>query len=136
MKPPKGRHWRSSPDQLEDLDTNGLIEWSKTVVPRKIIYADESKGKLIQDIIEFKDSQSPNYPTEKNSDLLDSLIKCTSNPDSFVLDCFCGSGTTLHSAKSLGRKFIGIDISEEAIKVSLNKLNHSNYKFKYLEQFD
>lgn len=133
MKPPKGRHWRSSPTELEYLDESGLIEWSKTGVPRKIIFADESKGKLIQDIIEYKDSQSPVYPTEKNSDLLDLLIKCSSNPDSYVLDCFCGSGTTLKSAHSLGRNFIGIDDSEEAIMVSLKKINNSNIDFKYLE---
>ena len=30
MLPPKGRHWRTSPAELEKLDEQGLIEWSKT----------------------------------------------------------------------------------------------------------
>ena len=70
IKPPKGRHWRSKPEVLEELDKKGLIEWSKTGVPRKKIYADEREGKKIQDIWEFKDPQYPNYPTEKNLNLL------------------------------------------------------------------
>jgi adenine-specific DNA-methyltransferase len=139
--PPKGRHWRSEPAVLEELDKKGLIEWSKNGVPRKKIYADEKDGKKIQDIIEFKDPQTPIYPTEKNLDLLKLLIDSSSNNDSIVLDCFCGSGTTLKAAQELGRKWIGIDKSEEAINVALkrlilkqNNLFKEEYEFEYLEQ--
>lgn len=140
MMPPKGRHWRSSPNILEELDKQGLIEWSKNGVPRKKIYADEKDGKKIQDIIEFKDLQNPTYPTEKNLDLLKLLIGTSSNKGGFVLDCFCGSGTTLKAAKDLGRKWIGIDKSEEAINVAIKKLNPQQKtltmaeEFEYLEQ--
>lgn len=41
VMPPKGRHWRSSIEVLEDLDNKGLIEWSKNGNPRKIIFMDE-----------------------------------------------------------------------------------------------
>lgn len=140
MMPPKGRHWRNLPDVLDELDKQGLIEWSKNGIPRKKIYADEKDGKKMQDIIEFKDLQNPTYPTEKNLDLLKLLINTSSNKDSIVLDCFCGSGTTLKAAKELGRKWIGIDESEEAIKVALKKLMSKQKtltmddKFEYLEQ--
>jgi adenine-specific DNA-methyltransferase len=59
MKPPKGRHWRCDPQELEELDRAGLIEWSSNGNTRKIIYADEKDGKKIQDIWEFKDYQYP-----------------------------------------------------------------------------
>jgi adenine-specific DNA-methyltransferase len=131
MMPPKGRHWRSSPSILEELDRQGLIEWSKNGVPRKKIFADEKDGKKLQDIWEYKDSQNPTYPTEKNFDLLKTIVKSSSNPESIVLDCFCGSGTTLKASQDLGRNWIGIDKSEEAIKVSLKRLENSN--FEYLE---
>ena len=143
MMPPKGRHWRSEPKVLEELDKQGLIEWSKTGVPRKIIYADEKEGKKIQDILEFKDSQNPVYPTEKNLELLKLLIKTSSNEDSIVLDCFCGSGTTLKAAHDLDRNWIGIDKSEHAINVALKKFNSSQKtlisdkkSFEYLEQIN
>ena len=122
LKPPAGRHWRCSPKELEELDKNGLIEWSSNGVPRKIIYADEKEGKKMQDIWEYKDSQYPKYPTEKNIDLLKNIILASSNKDSIILDFFCGSGTTLIAAEQLGRKWIGIDSSQKAIKVSSLRL--------------
>lgn len=142
MMPPKGRHWRSEPKVLDELDKQGLIEWSKTGVPRKKIFADGKDGKKIQDILEFKDSQNPSYPTEKNLDLLKLLVKTSSNKNSIVLDCFCGSGTTLKASQELGRCWIGIDNSEQAIKVALKRLTPSQKaltsekEFEYSEQIN
>jgi adenine-specific DNA-methyltransferase len=121
--PPKGRHWRSNVEVLEQLDEAGLIEWSDKGNPRKIIYFDEQEGKRLQDIWEFKDPQYPIYPTEKNHDLLDIIIKTSSNENSTVLDCFAGSGTTLKAAQMNGRQWIGIDQSDEAIKAITKKLD-------------
>lgn len=41
-----------------------------------------------------------------------------------VLDPFMGSGTTGIAAKSLGRKFIGIEISKEYFEMAQNKINY------------
>jgi len=139
--PPKGRHWRTDPKILEEWDKQGLIEWSKNGNPRKIIFADEKDGKKKQDIWNYKDLQYPTYPTEKNLDLLKDIVLASSNKDSIVLDCFCGSGTTLQASQELGRNWIGIDQSEEAIKVVQERLENipsslfsldSNYE--YLEE--
>ena len=93
----------------------------------------------MQDIIEFKDSQNPIYPTEKNLDLLKFLIKASSNKNSYILDCFCGSGTTLKAADELGRKWIGVDKSKTAIDISYKKIKKKKKllieedDFEYLE---
>ncbi|HRN46852.1 MAG TPA: site-specific DNA-methyltransferase [Niabella sp.] len=121
--PPPGRHWRSEVSVLEQLDEDGLIEWSENGNPRKKIYFDQQEGKRVQDIWEFKDPQYPLYPTEKNADLLDLIIKTSSNKNSIVLDCFAGSGTTLKAAHINERQWIGIDQSEEAIKTVISKLD-------------
>lgn len=121
--PPKGRHWRSEVSILEQWDNDGLIEWSNNGNPRKKIYFDEQEGKRMQDIWEFKDPQYPVYPTEKNADLLDIIVKTSSNEDSIILDCFAGSGTTLKSAQTNGRQWIGIDQSDEAVKAIITKLD-------------
>ena len=123
LLPPKGRHWRSDVNELGKLDKAGLIEWSNNGNPRKIIFFDEQEGKRMQDIWEYKDPQYPVYPTEKNPDLLDIIIKTSSHENSLVLDCFCGSGTTLKAAHQNNRQWIGIDESEEAINAAQKKLN-------------
>ena len=124
MKPPKGRHWRTDPAILEEWDNQGLIEWSANGVPRKKIFLDERDGKKMQDIWEFKDPQYPQYPTEKNLDLLKLIVEASSNEGDLVLDCFAGSGTTLVAAQSLNRNWIGIDKSEPAIRVIQKRLNN------------
>jgi adenine-specific DNA-methyltransferase len=121
--PPAGRHWRTDVQTLEEWDKAGLIEWSSTGNPRKIIYADEREGKRVQDIWEYKDPQYPIYPTEKNHELLDLIIKTSSNENSIVLDCFCGSGTTLFVAQDNNRQWIGIDESALAIEATKSKLS-------------
>lgn len=121
--PPPGRHWRSDVTVIEQWDKEGLIEWSDNGNPRKKIYFDQQEGKRVQDIWEFKDPQYPVYPTEKNSDMLDMIVKTSSNENSIVLDCFAGSGTTLKAAQINGRQWIGIDQSDEAIKTIIQKLD-------------
>ena len=103
-----------------------MIEWSKNGVPRRKIFADEQKGKKLQDIWDFKDYQYPVYPTEKNLDLLKLIVQTSSNPESLVMDFFCGSGTTLIAAQELGRNWIGIDKSEKAIEVTRKKITKEN----------
>lgn len=125
LNPPSGRHWRSDTEILEQWDKDGLIEWSSKGNPRKKIYFEEQEGKRMQDIWEFKDPQYPVYPTEKNIDLLDIIIKTSSNQDSIILDCFAGSGTTLKASQNNNRNWIGIDQSEESIKSIIKKLNTS-----------
>lgn len=119
MMPPKGRHWRYSREVLTELDNQGLIEWSSNGNPRKIVLASEHKGFKIQDVWEFKDKglSYVDYPTQKNESLLERIILNSSNENSIVLDCFCGSGSTLEAANKLKRNWIGIDSSTHSFDV-------------------
>ena len=132
--PPKGRHWRYTTDVLDDLEKNKLIEWSSTGNPRKIIYAEDvmARGKKRQDIWEFKDDPYPQYPTEKNIELLKTIIQTSSNPGNIVLDCFSGSGTTLLAASETDRKWIGIDNSKPAIHTAIKKLSPYSEKHPFV----
>lgn len=136
IKPPKGRHWRTSPAELEELDRQGLIEWSENGIPRRKIFAQDQKGKRMQDIWDFKDYQYPVYPTEKNLELLKCIISTSSNADSTVLDFFCGSATTLVAAEMLGRNWIGIDSSDKALSVAKKRLEKLNDGFLHKSHFD
>lgn len=134
MQPPEGRHWRCPPAELDVLDSQGLIHWSNTGNPRKIIYADDYDKKRMQDIWDFKDPQHPLYPTQKNSDMLELIIRTSSNTDSCVLDCFCGSGTTLLASQNLGRRWLGVDESAAAIAVCKERLGNGGLfeTYKYV----
>jgi len=127
MMPPPGKHWQYTPEKLEEMNARGEIYWSPNGNPRRKVYLDESDGVPIQDIwLDFRDAHNQNieitgYPTEKNPNLLAQIIEASSNPGDFVLDCFCGSGTTLAVASKLERRWIGIDNSREAIATTLRR---------------
>ncbi len=53
------------------------------------------------------------HPTQKPEKLLAKLILASSNPGDVVLDPFLGSGSTSVTAKKLGRRYIGIEQSEQ-----------------------
>lgn len=130
MLPPEGRHWRTNPEEFEKMDKAGLIEWSANGNPRIKKYADEHKGKKIQDIWTFKDPQYPVYPTQKNQEMLELIIKQSSNVGSYVMDCFSGSGATILAAAQNDRRFIGMDNSSLSIETIRNQLNGIDYIYE------
>lgn len=70
-----------------------------------------------------RDSVRTDYPTQKPEALLERIIQASSNPDSIVLDCFCGSGTTPAVAEKLGRRWIGADMNKGAIQTTMKRIS-------------
>ena len=69
-----------------------------------------------------KAKERTGYPTQKPLLLLERIIRLASNESDLILDPFCGSGTTCVAAKLLNRRFIGIDLSEEAVQLSRKRI--------------
>ncbi len=63
------------------------------------------------------------YPTQKPEALLERIVEASSQPGDLVADFFCGSGTTLSVAKRMGRKWLGCDVSQEAVEIASNRLH-------------
>ena len=57
--------------------------------------------------------------------VLNRVILASSNPGDVVLDPFNGSGTTVVAAALLGRKYVGIDQSEEYVGYAKKRLEHA-----------
>ena len=57
------------------------------------------------------------YPTQKPVPLLERIVATSSNEGDFVLDPFCGCGTTIIACENLLRNWIGIDITYSAVSV-------------------
>lgn len=127
--PPPGKHWQYPPAVLDEMDAQGEIYWSRNGNPRRKIFLDDSPGVPVQDIwLEHPDVRNQNtlitgYPTEKNPELIDRIIAASSNSGDLVLDCFAGSGTTLVQSARLGRSWIGMDSSAEAIATILRRFS-------------
>lgn len=141
----KGRHWavpsflehlltdeaKKSPlKALDELEAKGRIRWAKDGEgrPNAIQYVDDMPGVELQSIwtdfvaLSSNSLESEDYPTQKPEELLERIIKSSSNQNSLVFDCFMGSGTTQAVAMKLGRRFIGADINLGAIQTTTKRL--------------
>jgi len=88
---------------------------------------DIKKGIVMHDVWElpYLHSQSKErlgYPTQKPEELLERIIKASSDERETVLDPFCGCGTTITVAEKLKRRWIGIDITHLAISLMRYRL--------------
>jgi len=93
-----------------------------------IIASDEKKGVPLSDVWEIpflnpKAKERTGYPTQKPILLLDRIIEISTDEGDVILDPFCGSGTTLVAADMKKRKYIGIDISLDAVELSRSRLD-------------
>lgn len=87
-------------------------------------------GKPVDDVwdldkINNSSKEALGYPTQKPEALLERIIKASSKEGDWVLDPFCGCGTTVAVAERLNRNWIGIDISMQSVNVIRERIrNH------------
>lgn len=79
-----------------------------------------AKGKLPTDvwwhtIVSPTGKEKTGYPTQKPLGILRRIVQASSSEGDWVLDFFAGSGTTGAAALELGRKFLLIDKSDDAL---------------------
>ena len=129
--PPPGRYWAYSKENMERLDREGRIAYSRTGNPRYKIFLDEKEGKPLQDIwddvppVHTQPSERLGYQTQKPEALLERIIRASSDEGDIVLDPFCGCGTAVAVAERLNRRWIGIDITHLAISLMKSRLRDS-----------
>lgn len=95
----------------------------------EIILSKEKKGVPMSDVWEIpflnpKAKERVGYPTQKPIELLERIVRISTDVGDTVLDPFCGSGTTMVAAELVNRKGIGIDISRDAVEISENRLKN------------
>ena len=86
-----------------------------------------ARGKIVEDWWEIPMLNSMahdrlGFPTQKPVELLERVIKASSNKGSIVLDCFVGSGTTAAVAEKLGRRWIAADLNKGAIQTTMKRI--------------
>ena len=62
------------------------------------------------------------YDTQKPIDLIERILSASTADGDLVLDCFCGSGSSLLAAENMKLRWIGCDLSRFAIHTSRKRL--------------
>jgi site-specific DNA-methyltransferase (adenine-specific) len=125
-----GMHWVTTPTKLEEYERQGLILWPKKIggQPTLKYYLENNPGVPMSDfwddidLIQSSSKEALGYPTQKPLALLERIIQASSNPGDVVLDPFAGCGTTVAAAQKLGRRWIGIDITQLSIALLNSRL--------------
>ncbi|ABO49406.1 DNA methylase N-4/N-6 domain protein [Desulforamulus reducens MI-1] len=131
-KPPKGRCWGISKATYEDLLAKGRIYFGKTgnsqpniiryiwqvpgVAPwtwwpsEEVGHTDEAKKEIHALFGKIKA-----FDTPKPERLIQRIIHIATNPGDLIMDSFLGSGTTAAVAHKMGRRYIGVEMGEQAV---------------------
>lgn len=132
---PRGNY---SDESIKQFDDEGRIYWTKTGTPRiKTFIQEEQRGREmvyydtqevgnlwtdLSDMMHISSEEKVGYSTQKPKDLLERIIKASSNEGDLVCDFFGGSGTTAAVAERLGRRWITSDIGKPATLVMRKRL--------------
>jgi site-specific DNA-methyltransferase (adenine-specific) len=107
-----------------NLDECDRIEY---MAPKLVGAEKTARGKLPTDvwwhtIVSPTGKEKTGYATQKPLGILERIVRVHSNPGDRVLDFFAGSGTTGEAAAKLGRQFLLIDKSPEAVAIMQKRL--------------
>ena len=124
VKSPTNYYFNSDEVDREPYMAPGLVTKEKA-----------ERGKLPTDvwwhtIVSPTGKEKTGYPTQKPLGILRRIISASSKPGDRVLDFFAGSGTTGHAAHSLGREFVLVDQSPDAIEVIKKRLTEAGAQFE------
>jgi len=127
VKDPSGYYFNSEEVDREPYMAPGLV------TPEKV-----AKGKLPTDvwwhtIVSPTGKEKTGYPTQKPEGILRRIVQASSRKGDWVLDFFAGSGTTGVVAAALGRRFVLVDQSPDAVAVIHKRLAKAGIGFATVE---
>ena len=127
FKNPHPSGWRMKKERLEEEYQKGNIVILPNGKLQRRKYERDHKGikfnTFWDDIPPLSDDEDTGYPTQKPVFFLQRLIRASSRPNDIILDPFCGCAGACVAAESLGRQWIGMDISPMAVKLVRDRMH-------------
>jgi site-specific DNA-methyltransferase (adenine-specific) len=88
------------------------------------ILGNTMKKDIIESPVEI--TKNNHHPAVYPMYLIQELIKLLTQQGDFVLDPFCGSGTTCIAARNLNRNYLGIEINPDYVNLANNRMEESD----------
>jgi adenine-specific DNA-methyltransferase len=122
------RSWRCPIKTMERYRDEGRLDYTGKGLVRYKYFLDEMPGLAIQSVwtdigkIHHLADERINYQTQKPEELLERIVKTSSNEGSLVADFNGGSGTTAAVAEKLNRRWITTDLGKPACMIMRKRL--------------
>ena len=88
------------------------------------ILGNTMKKDIIESPVEI--TKNNHHPAVYPMYIIQELIKLLTQQGDFVLDPFCGSGTTCIAARNLNRNYLGIEINPDYVNLANNRMEQSD----------
>ncbi|QJB46295.1 DNA-methyltransferase [Dolichospermum flos-aquae] len=88
------------------------------------ILGNTMKKDIIESPVEI--TKNNHHPAVYPMYIIQELIKLLTQQGDFVLDPFCGSGTTCIAARNLNRNYLGIEINPDYVNLANNRMEESD----------
>jgi site-specific DNA-methyltransferase (adenine-specific) len=103
------------------------VEREPYMAPGLVTAAKRARGKLPTDtwwhtIVSPTGRERTGYPTQKPEGIVRRMVQASTRPGDLCLDPFAGSGTLGAACRALGRRFVLIDRSADAVAVMERRL--------------
>ena len=126
----KGKQWgfitREHYEKLQ-IKTNGFKkEYEELRKEYEGLRYTFNNQKTHHSIWNYEIAEKQGHITPKPIDLIENIIKHSSNENDVVLDCFMGSGTTAIAALNCNRYFIGIEKEQEYVDIANKRIEEYN----------
>jgi site-specific DNA-methyltransferase (adenine-specific) len=120
-------YWQKPYEKLRNEFIHKRYKFNKPEIKIKGTNLDELKNNLrnITTVWNFerpKDNYKLGHVTPKPVEMIEHIIKVSSNENDIVLDCFMGSGTTAIACINTNRKYIGFELNEDYFKVAEKRI--------------
>jgi adenine-specific DNA-methyltransferase len=139
LEPPSGKHWIWTQERIDEGLKNGSIIFTSKGKPRLKRYLDMSAGVAVGDIwadifpVNSQAEEDADYSTQKPENLLERIIKASSDDGMIIADFFGGSGVTAAVANKWKRHFIHCDIGINSIQTTRDRLLTDKASFDVLK---
>ena len=109
------------------------VEREPYMAPGLVTAEQVARGKLPTDvwwhtIVSPTGREKTGYPTQKPEGIVRRIVQASSRPGDWCLDCFAGSGTLGVVAAGLGRRYVLVDESPEAVRVASERIESRGFR--------
>jgi adenine-specific DNA-methyltransferase len=137
--PPEGRCWSMIEEKFREFEKKGLVYYGKdnNSQPNIIRFLSEVEGVIpwtwwTSDEVGHTDEAKKEihnlfgkesaFATPKPERLIQRILQIASNEGDIILDSFLGSGTTAAVAHKMNRKWIGVELGDQAVTLCIPRL--------------